>query len=148
MIQPENFKLYYSIYHPILLMTSRQCLIHQVTGCEKDSIDKDCIQNCNRHSTLINLKNNPLFIQKTKGNYHSIYHRNNFLNTGILKDIPGIFSCFFIDLRDIKTETQIETDKAGLIDLFENFLRGFPGSEESLKHNLHPTTCTQYKKGV
>ncbi len=148
MIQPENFKLYYSIYHPILLMTSRQCLIHQVIGCEKDCIDEDCIQSCHRSSTLTNLKNNPLFIQKTKGNYHSIYHRNHFLNTDILADIPGIFSSLFIDLRDIKTETQIETNKVGLIDLFENFLKGSPGSEERLKLNLHPTTCTQYKKGV
>ena len=148
MIQPENFKLYYSIYHPILLMTSRQCLIHQVTGCEKACTDEDCIQNCNRSSTLTNLKNDPLFIKKTKGNYHSIYHRNNFLNTDILTDIPGFFSSFFIDLRNIKTETKIETDKAGVIDLFENFLRGSPGSEERLKHTLHPATCTQYKKGV
>ncbi len=148
MIQPENFTLYYSIYHPILLMTSRQCLIHQITGCEKKCIDEDCIQNCHRSSTLTNLKNNPFFIKKTRGNYHSIYHRNNFLNTDILSDIPGIFSSFFIDLRNIKTETKIETDKAGVIDLFENFLRGSPGSEEMLKYNLHPTTCTQYKKGV
>ncbi|WP_459918088.1 peptidase U32 family protein [Desulfocicer niacini] len=148
MIQPENFTLYYSIYHPILLMTSRQCLTHQVTGCEKACIDEDCIQNCNRSSTLTNLKNDLLFIKKTKGNYHSIYHRNNFLNTDILTDVPGIFSSFFIDLRDIKTETKIEIDKAGLIDLFENFIGGFPDAEERLKQTLHPTTCTQYKKGV
>jgi len=148
MIQPENFKLYYSIYHPILLMTSRQCLMHQLTGCEKACIDEDCIQNCNKSATLTNVKNDALFIKKKKGNYHSIYHRNNFLNTYIPADIPGVFSSFSIDLRDIETETQIEMDKAGLIDLFENFLRGFPGSEERLKHNLYPTTCTQYKKGV
>lgn len=148
MIPPENFKLYYSIYHPILLMTSRQCLIRQVIGCEKDCIDEDCIQSCHRSSTLTNLKNNPLFIKKTKGNYHSIYHWNNFLNTDILTDIPGLFSSFFVDLRDIETETRIQTDKSGLIDLFENFLRGSPGSKEKLKQNLHPTTCTQYKKGV
>ncbi|MBI9035378.1 MAG: DUF3656 domain-containing protein, partial [Bacteroidales bacterium] len=30
--KPDNFELYYSVYHPIVLMTSRQCLFHQVTG--------------------------------------------------------------------------------------------------------------------
>ncbi|MCP4576588.1 MAG: U32 family peptidase, partial [Deltaproteobacteria bacterium] len=40
-IPPANFKLYYSIYHPILLLTSRQCLLHQVIGCEKNRVNKD-----------------------------------------------------------------------------------------------------------
>ena len=148
MIQPADFKLYYSIFHPILLMTSRQCLIHQVTGCEKEHMDNDCIENCNRSSRLINLKNIPLFIQKTQGNYHSIYHRNHFLNTDILTDIPGLFSSLFIDLRDIITETQIEANKPDLIHVFENFLRGGPDSQKKLSQIIHPTTCTQYKKGV
>jgi len=31
--KPENFELYFSMYHPIGLMTSRQCLFPQVTVC-------------------------------------------------------------------------------------------------------------------
>ncbi len=46
--KPEDFKLYCSIYQPMVLMTSRQCLIHQVSGCEKDKMDDSCIQQCEK----------------------------------------------------------------------------------------------------
>ena len=145
---PDNFKLYYSIYHPILLLTSRQCLFHQVIGCEKDSVNKECIQKCFKSSSITNLKKVSLYIEKSKGNYHRIYHHHNFLNPDIVTEIPAIFSCFFIDLRDIKTETKIQMDKSRIIRLFENLLNGNPNSKKELKQMIHPTTNTQYEKGI
>jgi len=135
MIKPVDFKLYYSIYHPIVLMTSRQCLFHQVTACEKFKIDDSCIQQCEKSASITNLKEDTFFIQKTKGDYHQIYNDTNFLNTDIITDVPNLFSNFHIDLRDIKTNTNIETDKPNLIRLFENHLNGIPDSK---KHNQHP----------
>ncbi len=147
-IKPENFKLYYSIYHPILLMTSRQCLLHQVIGCEKNTMDEQCLQKCEKYSSITNLKNKLLLIKKTEGNYHSLYNNINFLNTDIVKDIPNMFSNFFIDLRDIKTETKIKMDKTGIIRRFENLLNGNLDSKKELKQIIHPSTNTQYKKGI
>jgi putative protease len=147
-INPEKFKLYYRIYHPIVLLSSRQCLLHQVMGCEKNGINEECIQKCNKSSSITNLKNVSLFIEKTKGNYHCIYNHHNFLNTNIVTDLPDIFSSFFIDLRDIKTETKIETDKFGIITLFENLLNGNPDSKKKLKQMIHPSTNAQYEKGI
>jgi len=147
-IAPDNFKLYYSIYHPILLLTSRQCLLHQTVGCEKNTIDEDCIKNCNRSSTITNLKKVSLFIKKTKGNYHCIYNQNNFLNTNIVTDLPGIFSRFLIDLRDIKTKTEIGVNKSGVIQLFTNLLEGNPDSRKELNHVIYPSTNSQYIKGI
>ncbi len=147
-ISPENFKLFYSIYHPILLLTSRQCLLHQVIGCEKNRINEECIQRCNKSSSITNLKKVSLFIDKKRGNYHHIYNNNNFLNTDIVTDLPDIFSSFFIDLRDIKTETKIEMDKPGIINLFKNLLNGNPDSKSKLKQMIHPITNAQYRKGI
>ena len=147
-INPENFKLYYSIYHPILLLTSRQCLLHQIIGCEKNRINEECIQMCNKFSSITNLKKVSFFIEKTKGNYHCIYNNNNFLNTDIVTDFPDIFSCFFIDLRDIKTETKIDMDKSKIIKLFENLLNGNSDSKKELKQIIHPSTNVQYRKGI
>jgi len=147
-ISPEDFKLYYSIYHPILLLTSRQCLLHQVIGCEKKRMNQDCIQNCNKSSSITNLKKVSLFIEKTTGNYHSIYNNNNFLNTDIVTDFPDIFSSFMIDLRQIKTQTKMGMDRSGIIYLFENLLKGDPDSKMELKQMIHPTTDIQYKKGI
>ena len=146
--RPDDFKLYYSIYHPITLLTSRQCLFHQVTGCEKNKIDDTCIQQCEKSSSITNLKKDSLFIEKTKGNYHSLYNETNFLNTDIVTDIPDLFSSFFIDLRDIKTNTKIEVGKSRIVKLFEDHLDGNPNSTEELKQSIHPSTNTQYNKGI
>lgn len=148
LIRPENFKLYYSLYHPILLMTSRQCLLHQVIGCEKNTMDESCMQMCEESASITNLKKQELLIKKTKGNYHSIYNSINFLNTDIVNDIPHVFSSFLIDLRDIKTKTQLKTDKTGMIRIFETLLNGDDDSKEQLKHLIHPSTHKQYKKGI
>lgn len=146
--KPVNFDLYYSIYHPIILMTSRQCLLHQVTGCEKDQMDDYCIQHCVKSSSITNLKKETFFIEKTKGNYHRIYNQTNYLNTSIITDVQDLFSGLFIDLSDIKTETKIEMDKLAVIKLFENLLNGDPGSEKELRQVIYPTNNNQYKKGI
>ncbi len=145
---PNNFKLYYSIYHPIVLMTSRQCLFHQVTGCEKYNIDENCIPQCEKSASVKNLKDVSFIIKKSKGNYHKIYNNINFLNLDIVTDMPNIFSGFFIDLRDVKTETNIDLNKLQIIKLFENHLNSISDSTQQLKNNIHPSTNSQYKKGI
>jgi putative protease len=146
--KPDNFNLYYSIYHPIVLMTSRQCLFHQVTGCEKKRIDDSCIQDCEKSSSITNLEKNSFFIEKSNGNYHEIYNENNLLNTDIVADIPNTFSSFFIDLRNIKTKTKVRLNKLGIIMLFEDFVNGKPDTKKELDKNIYPSNNTQYKKGI
>lgn len=144
----DDFKLYYRIYHPIVLMTSRQCLFHQVTGCEKRKLDDTCMQQCERTASITNLKKGKLIINKTKGNYHRIYHESNFLNTDIVTEVEDRFASFFIDLRDIRTATETGLDKAGIVKLFENHLAGKPGATEELKQIIQPYTNRPYTKGI
>ena len=94
------------------------------------------------------MKNDTLIIKKTKGNYHCIYNATNFLNIDIVKDLPDHFSGFLIDLRDIKTETIIEFNKESIIKLFENHISGDSDSTQQIKHIIHPSINTQYKKGI
>ncbi|MBI9062702.1 MAG: U32 family peptidase [Marinilabiliaceae bacterium] len=144
---PENFKLFYRIYHPIVLMTSRQCLFHQVTGCEKHKLDEACIQQCDKSACITNLKKETFIIDKSKGFYHTIYNETNFLNTAIVTDLPDHFSSYFIDLRDVKTTTKTEVDKSSLIKLFHEHLNGDPQSTEKLHHTIYPTINTPYTRG-
>ncbi|MCP4115712.1 MAG: U32 family peptidase [Desulfobacteraceae bacterium] len=148
MVPPGDFNLYYSIYHPILLMTSRQCLFHQTIGCDKERVDDQCLQGCGKSASVTNLKGVSSIIDKQKGDYHCMYNNANFLNTDIVTDLPDTFSGFFIDLRDIKTETKTGTDKPGLIRAFENLLNGNPDSATELEQMIHPSTNAQYKKGL
>jgi putative protease len=94
------------------------------------------------------LNGEDLFIEKTRGNYHSIYHEENFLNTEIIQDLPGIFSSFFIDLSETGSKTKSELSRSELIQLFGNLINGIPGSDQELKRAIFPTTHTQYVKGI
>ena len=145
---PEDFELHYSIYHPSLLLTSRQCLFQQVTGCEKDATDDACIRHCEKSSTITNLKGTTFLLKKSKGNYSSIYHHANFLNTEIVADGRFLFYSFLIDLRDIETDTKTELDKSSLVRLFEDHLRGHGNSSRELERAISPTTNTQYRIGI
>ncbi|PKQ64465.1 peptidase U32 [Labilibaculum filiforme] len=148
LITPSDFALHYSIYHPIVLMTSRQCLFHQVTGCEKKKVDATCIATCEKSASITNLKNNSFQIEKSKGNYHAVYNENNFLNTAVCSDLPTFFSAFMIDLREVKTETKRLVSKLEIVSLFENLLDRKTGAEIKVKTAIYPTTNTQYEKGI
>ncbi len=146
--KPDNFKLYYSIYHPIVLMTTRLCLFHPVTGCKKNVVDNSCIQKCKRSSSIINLKETTYLIDKTKSNFHVIYNEHNFLNTHIVGDLPDFISHYFIDMRDIKTNTKMEIDKFKMVALFGKYIAGNPELASELKKNIPASTYTQYTKGL
>lgn len=146
--KPEEFHLYYSIYHPIVLMTSRQCLFHQVSGCEKNKIDDSCIQVCEKNSTITSLNKTTFMLEKAKGNYHTVYNASNVLNLEVISDFPQLFSGYMIDLRDVTTETKLTLDTQDLTDLFNSLLKGNTKAKEQLKQSIFPTINTQYKKGI
>jgi len=145
---PEKFQLYYSIYHPVILMTSRQCLFHQVTGCEKSILDSSCITDCQQRSSLTTMDKESIIIEKEKGNYHTLYSNHNFLNTEITQDTRNIFDRFFIDLRDIETETTVTIEKREMVQLFQSLIRGKALSEAKIRKEIQPTTNRQYVKGI
>lgn len=146
--KPDDFKLYYSIFHPIEMMTSRACLFSQITGCVKDEIDQSCIQDCEKSTSIINLKGNKYFIKKSKGKYHRIYYDKHYLNLEVTTDFPGLYSSFVIDLSNIKTDTAFALNKAQLIEHFEHFVSGNPNSKQKLNESIQPTTNRQYIKGI
>lgn len=146
--KPDDFNLHYSIFHPIMLMTSRQCLLRQVTGCAKERVDDECIRQCERSSSITSLKNTELLINKTEGNHHRLYGDRHYLNTDISSEVANLFSSFLVDLRDIPTKTTLELGKTEIVALFEKHLSGDPESTEALKQAIHPFTNTQYRKGI
>ena len=146
--KPADFKLYFSIYHPLVLMTSRQCLFHQVTGCSKSILDGSCIRQCEKSSSITNIKQETSFIQKTKGNYHSVYNAANMLNTNIVSDMPGRFSSLFIDLREVQTQTTVHMGKIELTGLFDRFIGGESDLAQQIKQLVQPTNNTQYMNGI
>lgn len=146
--KPDNFKLIYSISHPIVLMTTIACMFHQVSGCKKNIVDDKCIQRCKNSASITNLKDVSYFIDKEKGGYHTVYNETNFLNTDIISDIPDVFSSFFIDLRDIKTSTEVDVDKMDLIKHFDEYVKGNLELKDTIQQKVYPSTNTQYRRGI
>jgi len=146
--KPEHFNLFYSIYHPLLLMTSRQCLFNHVSGCSKECVDEQCLQGCKKSAILSNLRSETFYLKKELNTYNRIYNRLNFLNTDIVADIPDMFTSFFIDLRDVKTGTAAVADKYALITIFSELLHGITGAKEKINELIRPATSSQYKKGI
>ncbi|MBU2881891.1 U32 family peptidase [Psychrosphaera sp. B3R10] len=120
--RPKGFKLLYSIYHPILLMASRQCFFQQSVGCEKPRIDNGCMLSCDKSTSITNLKGDSFAIDKQKAGYPSIYNKDQFLNTEVIDDLSDLFDDFMIDLTNIGAGDKQSPDKVELIALFEQYL--------------------------
>ncbi|NOQ94164.1 MAG: U32 family peptidase [Methylophaga sp.] len=146
--RPDNFKLIYSIYHPILLMTSRQCFFQRTVGCEKPSIEDGCMLKCEKSTTITNVKGVSFAVDKQKGGYPSIYNNEQFLNVDIVNDLGDLFDEFFIDLTDIGSGSKAEPDKAQLITQFENILNGDESAEKNLHQMVTLSTRNQYRNGL
>lgn len=154
--RPENFKILYSIYHPILLMASRQCFFQQSVGCEKPRIDNGCMLSCDKSTTITNLKGEDFAIDKQKAGYPSIYNKDQFLNTEIIDDLSDLFDGFMIDLTNIGSGDKAMPDKTLLVQQFEQLLKEQQdkkvcNSDEvsQVIHNLVPeSTISQYYQGL
>ncbi|MFT4520194.1 MAG: putative protease [Halioglobus sp.] len=150
--RPDNFKLFYSIYHPILMMTSRQCFFQQTVGCKKPSIEDGCMQSCEKATSITNVKGVSFAVDKQKGGYPSIYNHEQFLNVDAVTDFSHLFDEFFIDLTDIGSGSKEKPDKVQLIHHFENVLNGAQELALASGVQLHEmvtiSTNAQYKQGL
>ncbi len=146
--RPENFKLLYSIYHPILMMTSRQCFFQQTVGCKKPSIEDGCMLKCEKATTITNIKGISFAIDKQKGGYPSIYNDEQFLNTEAINDLSDLFDEFFIDLTNIGAGSKAEQDKEQLIHHFEAIISGCDKAKDKLKQLIPSSTNAQYQQGL
>lgn len=145
---PAEFELHYSAFHPSMLMSSRQCFFHQVTGCKKDKIDAQCLPDCQKHAQIINLKDASFVLDKQKGHHNCIYDSQHFLNLNVAQDMPGKFSNVLLDLRRIKTSTQLNVPIPELIQATQDLLDGDTNKLQSLEQHIAPTMAKSYRKGI
>ncbi|MDR9827164.1 U32 family peptidase [Vibrio sp. FNV 38] len=147
LVRPEGFELYYTLYQPMMLLTSRQCLFIQSVGCKKKRMNKGCMKRCTKHTSILNLNEQQYIIDKKAGSFNSLYSDKNTLNLEILQESTAPITHFVIDLRTIKTETKVLMTDSELVKQFNDVISGQVQSEE-LKQVLINTTNKQYMKGV
>ncbi|WP_028022291.1 peptidase U32 family protein [Enterovibrio calviensis] len=146
--RPENFKLAYSIYHPILMMTSRQCFFQQTVGCNKPAIEAGCMLRCEKATTITNVKGISFAVDKQKGGYPSIYNHEQFLNMDAVTDLSYLFDEFFIDLTNIGGGSKEQADKIELVKHFEKLVNGDISVREELFTMVPINTNDQYQQGL
>ena len=146
--RPKNFKLLYSIYHPILMMTSRQCFFQQTVGCKKPSIEDGCMLKCQKATTITNVKGISFAIDKQKGGYPSIYNDEQFLNMDVVEDLADLFDEFFIDLTNIGAGSKVEQNKTQLVEYFEQMISGESAAKDQLNKMVPLSTMAQYRQGL
>ncbi|PHS18556.1 MAG: collagenase-like protease [Kangiella sp.] len=146
--RPKGFKLLYSIYHPILMMTSRQCFFQQTVGCKKPAIEDGCMLKCKKATTITNVKGVSFAVDKQKGGYPSIYNHEQFLNMDVVNDLSDLFDEFFIDLTNIGAGSKEEQDKTLLIKHFEGLLNSADESKIQLNNLVPIATNAQYSQGL
>lgn len=147
-VRPEGFQLLHSIYHPITLLTSRQCLFQQTAGCKKMRINKGCLPRCEKHTSIINLQDNPYIVDKQKGHYNSLFAEYHFLNTDVIGDLSELYSDYMLDLRHIDTMTKVNVTETELVDLFASAANGDRAAIDVISKQVSPTVKNQYKKGL
>ena len=142
----------YSIYHPILMMVSRQCFFQQTVGCKKATIEDGCMLKCTKATTITNVKGVSFAVDKQKGGYPSIYNHEQFLNLDIINDLEEVFDEFFIDLTDIGSGSKEKLDKLQLLKHFENVLSNDEQintvAQAHLNHMVTIKTNAQYSQGL
>lgn len=148
LVKPHGFKLFYSIYHPINLLTSRQCLFIQSIGCKKQRMNAGCMKRCEKTASIINLNDTPFVIHKQKGSHNRLYSNINFLNLDILSDLPNHYTDIMIDLRNIPTQTRLQVKPSELITLFKQTIQKNVKAAQTLIATITNTTNRQYKKGL
>jgi putative protease len=146
--RPKNFKMMYSIYHPILLMTSRQCFFQQSVGCEKPRIDNGCMLSCDKSTSITNLKGDSFAIDKQLAGYPSIFNQDQFMNMEIINDLAHMFDGFMIDLTNIGMGDKELPDKEMLVQQFEQLLGGNSAFETDLNNLVPQSTNVQYHNGL
>jgi len=66
---PPHIDLWQAVNFRRALMTSRQCLIRNISGCGKSCCDDNCLPECNRSATIINSQGKRFTVVKRPGFY-------------------------------------------------------------------------------
>lgn len=95
----ESIKLWFPVYYNYELMQSRQCLVSQLSNCNKEKSDSGCMTNCNKEVSFFGQKGESLIARKRPNFYSALYLADT---ASLLSDkrlYNSVVSVFLCDLR-------------------------------------------------
>lgn len=110
---PQGFELHYNLYHPIRLMTSRQCFSLTTTGCNRGrrKVTPACLADCEMCSQIENSNGETYLIDKRKGQYNQLIYNKACLNDEILLDLSQFFSHVMLDFTGASERLELTTNQ-------------------------------------
>ncbi len=146
--RPANMRLFFSIYRPNTLLTSRHCLFMQSSGCKKNKLTSSCIRRCEKYTSIINLNDAPYIVNKRKGEYNQLIAQHHSLNLDVVVEMGHLYSDFLIDVREIQTQTQSKVSLMQLVDDMQAFVAGSYERATDIKAHFSHVSNAQYQKGI
>ncbi len=145
---PAGMTLCMPLYRPVPLLISRQCLFHQVTGCQKVGLDAQCLPECEQRATLTDHRGDRQHLLKVPGDHCTIHHGTHLLNLELLDDLPGRYRRLLVDLSRVPTDTVCEVGTAELLRLFASAVRGDMQARHQLRRRIKPVSNDAYRRGM
>jgi U32 family peptidase len=146
-----GFSRWYTVYAPLLLMNTRQCIVRNCTGCATERFTPACLASCEKSVELTDGARQPFFIYKRRGWYNQVYNGRHYFNPAVINDAPGADTVFLVDIRPLPSKTQLLCSKHEFIAAAAAAVRQRTGAGDAVAH-LKPlvstTTAGQYSRGI
>lgn len=146
--KPNNLSLFYSIYHPSLLMVSRQCLLQQSIHCKKKNVTTSCLHRCEKFTEITNLKNEKFILDKKRSYYSASYLSKHYLNIDVIKDLPNYFDEYLMDFTQVANQKLSLEEKYRFIKLVHGYINGDYSLGTEILQLIPNTQNKQYINGL
>ena len=88
-------------------MQSRQCLLHNLTGCTKHACDRTCIEQCAKQFAAKGTAGEAFRAIKRPGFYSGLFSAKSVSNTKAFSLLRDKIDTWLVDLRFLDSEAEI-----------------------------------------
>ncbi|HRX16228.1 MAG TPA: U32 family peptidase [Spirochaetota bacterium] len=131
--------LYMMIFGPLLLMSTRQCLIRQAAGCSKQYVDSICFKTCSKNIAIENQNGDKYNLVKRQFMPQEMYNGAYLSIPEAIKEIDNIDFC--VDIREIPSIGYSNDIRKKIVNTLSRKLRNLELSEIK-------TTSGNYRRGL
>ena len=104
---PQNIRLFYPLVLDELLMQSRQCLLHNLTGCTKHACGRNCIEQCTKQVTATGTAGEAFRAIKRQGFYSGLFSAKPVSYTKAFSLLKNKIDTWLVDLRFLDSDEEI-----------------------------------------
>jgi len=126
-------KLWMVVMGPLVLMTTRQCLLHDSSHCQKKWCDEQCLPSCRQYAVWYDELDMPFYVYKRPGAYTQVFNNAILFIPEAVHLLRGRISHFVLDMRSFPFYHLALADKKKAIDYFAQALAGESGRDQDKK---------------